>query len=143
VLLALADLALAQGRWDSARFDHALFYQDAAVMLKLRWIEAQPATFELRLPAASLRQRAPATANPEDARRQIGQALETGIGRLKAAGVRAQVRLLEFAEQQRSFDYLTQVLPLRVQDAGATGADRLAERGGLWDVTEYGESTFR
>ncbi|MDM0110703.1 hypothetical protein QTI66_01000 [Variovorax sp. J22R133] len=143
VLLALADLALAQGRWDSTTFDHALFYQDAAVMLKVRWIEAQPATFELRLPATSLRQRVPAAANPEDARRQIGNALETGIGRLKAAGVRAQVRLLEFAEQQRSFDHLTQVLPLRIRDAGATGADRLAERGGLWGVTEYGESTFR
>jgi hypothetical protein len=143
VLLALADLALAQGRWDSARFDHALFYQDAAVMLKLRWVEAQPATFALRLPTAALRQRAPAAANADDARRQVGQAITAGIGRLKAAGVRAEVGLLAFAEQQRSMDYLIQVLPLRLPDGGASGADRMAERGGLWDVTGYGESTFR
>ena len=142
-LLALADLALAQGRWDSALFDHALYYQDAAVMLKVRWIETQPATFELRLPAQSLRQRVPVAENAVEARNQLGLALETGVRRLKAAGVRAQVRLLDFAEQQRSFDFLTQTLPLRVLESGATGADRLAERGGLWGVTEYGESTFR
>jgi hypothetical protein len=143
VLLALADLALAQGRWDSARFDHALFYQDAAVMLKLRWVEAQPASFELRLPAAALRQRAPAAANAEDARRQVGDAITAGSGRLKGVGVRAQVRLLAFAELQCSVEHLTQVLPLRLPEAGASGADRMAERGGLWDVTGYGESTFR
>jgi hypothetical protein len=143
VLLALADLAMAQGHWDRAVFDHALFHQDAAVMLKVRWIEAQPATFELRVPATSLRQRAPAAANAEEARRQIGQALQTGIGRLKAAGVRAQLRLIDFTEQQRSFDALTQILPLRLRDAGSGGADRLAEGGGVWDVTGYGDSTFR
>lgn len=143
VLLALADLALAQGRWDSARFDHALFHQGAAVQLKLRWLEAQPATFELRLPAGALRQRAPAAVNAEAARDQIGTALHTGITRLKAAGVRGAVRLQAFTEQQRSFDHLTQVQPLRLQDAGSSGADRLPDRGGLFGVTEYGESTFR
>lgn len=142
-LLALADLALTQGRYDSSRYDHALYAQEAAVSLKLRWIEAQPATFALRLPATSVRQRAPAAASAKDMRRQIEQALVTGVGRLKAAGVRAQVGALPFTEQQRSMDYLTQVLPLRLRDAGATGADRLPDAGGLFGVTEYGESTYR
>lgn len=143
VLLALADLALAQGRWDAGRFDRALFYQEPAVRLRMTWVETQPATVELRIPAGTLRRRAPGVGDPGEARAQLGAALDAGVRRLRAAGVRSAARLLDLSELQRSTDALTTVLPLRVRDAGATGADRLPDKGGVFGVTEYGDSTFR
>ncbi len=142
-LLALAGLAMAQGRWDDATFDSSLFYQEPAVMVKVTWIEAQPATIEVRVPAQSVRRLVPALGTPEEARDQLGLALGTGVSRLKAAGVRSSVRLLEHSELQRTTDFLATVLPMRVKEAGSTGADRFPEKGGLFGVTEYGESTFR
>jgi hypothetical protein len=35
------------------------------------------------------------------------------------------------------------VLPLVVREPGPTGADRLPDAGGLWEVTDFDESTFR
>jgi hypothetical protein len=143
VLLALADLALAQGRWDEARFDRALFYQDPAVRLKVTWVETSPAAIEVRVPAQSVRRRVPATGTAEQAREQLGVAVSAGTSRLKAAGVRCATTLLSFGEMQTSAEFLTAVLPMRVREAGATGADRLPDKGGLFGVTDYGDSTFR
>jgi hypothetical protein len=142
-LLALADLALAQGRWDDATFDHALFYQEPAVMLKVTWVEAEPASIELRVPAQSVRRRVPAPGTAEQARDQLALAIETGVKRLKAAGIRSTVRLLAFSEMQGAADFLTAALPMRLREVGSTGADRIPDKGGVYGVTEFGESTFR
>lgn len=142
-LLALADLALAQGRWDNAKLDHALFYQDPAVRLKVTWVEAEPASIQLRVPAQIVRRRVPSPGSAEQDRDQLGLALTEGVQRLKAAGVRSEVVLLEFSEIQGTSEFLTGVLPLRLKEAGATGAERMPEAGGLFDVTDYGDSTFR
>lgn len=142
-LLSLATLAMAQGRWDAAVFDDALFYQEPAVMLKVTWVETQPAAIEVRIKAQSIRRRVPAAGAPEQARDLLHLAIDTGVKRLKAAGIRSAVRMREFTELQRTTDFLTAVLPLRVKEAGATGADRFPDKGGLFGVTGYGDSTFR
>lgn len=142
-LLALASLALEQGRWDDAAFDQALFYQEPAVTVKATWIETQPATIEVRVPAQSVHRRVPASGGAAQARDLLRLAIGTGVTRLKAAGVRSAVQLLDFTEQQRSTDFLTAVLPLRIQERGATGADLFPDKGGLFGVTEFGDSTFR
>jgi hypothetical protein len=142
-LLALADLALAQGRWDSAKLDHALFYQDPAVMLKLTWVEAEPASIQLRVPAQTVRRRVPSPGSAEQDRDQFGQALDEGVRRLKGAGIRSEVMLLQFSEIQGASEYLTGALPMRLKEAGSSGADRMPDKGGLFDVTGYGDSTFR
>ncbi len=142
-LLSLASLAKAQGRWDAAVFDDSLFYQEPAVMLKLTWVETQPAALEMRVASQSLRRRVPAAGTPEQSRDLLHLAIDTGIRRLKAAGIRSAVRMSEFTELQRSTDFLTGVMPVRIKEAGATGADGFPDKGGLFGVTEYGESTFR
>src|SRR5207253_9293830 len=129
--------------WDDAQFDHALFYQDPAVMLKATWVEAEPASIDLHVPAQSIGRRVPAPGTPAQARDQLGIALDTGVKRLKAAGVRSKVELLEFSEIQGASDFLIGVLPIRLQETGATGADRMPDLGGLFGVTEFGGSTFR
>ena len=112
-------------------------------MLKVTWLENEPASIDVRLPSQIIRRRVPAHGTAEQARDQIGLAIDTGIRRLKAAGVRSRIRLLEFSEQQGSTDFLTAVQPIRVHEAGATGAVRIPDKGGLFGVTEYGDSTFR
>lgn len=142
-LLALADLALEQGRWDDATLDHSVFYQDAAVNLAATWIESEPASFEVRVPAQSVRRNALASATAEEERERLRGAIELGVKRLKAAGVRSTVTAVAFTEMQGQADYLTTVLPLTIKESGSTGADSMPEAGGLFDVTGYSDSTFR
>ena len=142
-LLALADLALAQGHWDAARLDHSVFYQDAAVSLTASWIEDEPASIEVHVPLQSVRRSPLAPGTPSDARDQLTGAIDLGVKRLKAAGVRSEIRSLTFSEMQGQSDFFTGVLPLRLKEAGSSGADRMPDAGGLFTVTGFGDSTFR
>jgi hypothetical protein len=142
-LLALADLALTQGHWDEARLDHSVFYQDAAVNLTATWIESEPASFEVRVPTQSVRRHQLASGSAGEQREQLRAAIELGVKRLKAAGVRSTVSALAFSEIQAQADYLTMVLPLVIKEHGSTGADSVPESGGLFDVTGFSDSTFR
>jgi hypothetical protein len=142
-LLALADLVLAQGRWDDAKLDHSVFYQDAAVNLIASWVEAEPASIEVHVPLQSVRRSPLSPGTPSDARDQLAAAIDLGVKRLKAAGVRSEVRGLTFSEMQGSSDFITGMLPLRLKEAGSSGADRVPDAGGLFTVTGFGDSTFR
>ena len=95
------------------------------------------------MPAQSVRRRAGAAGTAQQSRDLLSLAIGTGVTRLKAAGIRSSVNLLDFTEQQRTTDFLTGVQPIRVQEAGATGIDAFPDKGGLFGVTEFGESTFR
>ena len=53
-LLALADLALDDGHWDSAKLDHSIFYLDPAINMRLTWLELEPASIELQLHTESV-----------------------------------------------------------------------------------------
>jgi hypothetical protein len=142
-LLALADLALAEGRWDAATLDHSIFYQDPAVKMRLTWLENEPASFELQVEAQSVRRKSPSPGTPEDARDQIVLALDTGLKRLKAAGVRGQVSALAFTEVQPAHEFVTGVLPLHLKEAGSGGGDSLSDNGGKFGFTNFGDSTYR
>lgn len=143
VLLALAELSLRQGRWDETAFDHSLFSQEPAATLQLAWAETTPATFELDLPASSLRSRAGDLEDALAARDRLEEALRTALPRLAAAGVRATVRFRPHQEHQPARDHLVAVLPMTHREAGPTGADRLPEAGGSYGVTGFDDSTFR
>lgn len=142
-LLALADLLLQQGRYDESAFDHALFHQDAAVNLRMTWIERQPATVEVSLPGGALRNREGELEDALIERDRMAFALNLAVGRLKAAGVRATVSLSEFSEQQGQLDRLVAVMPIVRREVGPTGADRLPDAGGVFEVTKFEGSTFR
>jgi hypothetical protein len=142
-LLALADLALEQGHWDEATLDHSVFYQDPAVNLAASWIESEPASFSVRVPTQSVRRSPLASGTVEEERERLRGAIDLGIKRLKAAGVRSTVYARAFSEVQGQADFLTTVLPLTIKEGGATGADSMPETGGLFSVTGYSDSTFR
>jgi hypothetical protein len=143
VLLGLADLALQQGRWEETRFDHALFHQDPGVQLRMTWLETAPASFQVRLPLGLALRRATAAGRVEHDRDQFATSVDAGVRRLRAAGVRSDVVALSFAETQATSDFLTGMQPVRVREVGATGAERLPDKGGVFSITEFGNSTYR
>jgi hypothetical protein len=143
VLLGLADLALKQGRWEEAQFDHALFYQDPGVQLRMTWLETEPASFQARLPLALALRRATAAGRVEHDRDQFAKSVDLGVSRLRAAGIRSEVLALSFTETQATSDFLTGVQPVTVREAGATGGERMPDKGGVFGVTAFGDSTYR
>lgn len=142
-LLALADLELHEGRWDATTFDHALFALDPAVTLHLGWTEAEPAAFEVRLPAGTLRHAPGGQAAASAARDELAASLGTSVDRLRAAGVRGAVSLRPFEEVQRQAEHLAGRQPIVTREVGPTGADALPEAGGLFGVTPFDDSTYR
>lgn len=142
-LLALADLALRQGRYDDALLDHALFYQEPAAQLFATWVEHEPASFEVVLPGGALTNGAGELEESLRERDALVEALALGVSRLRAAGVRSAVALAPHADLQPAFDRLTTVLPVSLREHGSTGADALPDSGGLFGVTDFDDSTYR
>jgi hypothetical protein len=142
-LLGLADLALKQGRWEETQFDHALFYQDPGVQLRMTWLETEPASFQARLPLGLALRRATAPGRVENDREQFAKSVDVGVDRLRAAGVRSEVLALSLTETQASCDFLTETQPVSVREVGGTGSDRVPDKGGVFGVTGFGDSTYR
>jgi hypothetical protein len=143
VLLALASLDLRQGRFDEAGFDRALYHQDAAATLTVEWAETQPATVAVSLPGGALLAPAGTTEEAVVDREELERALDLGVDRLSALGVRTTVRMAAFREAQGNDDRLNGWVPRTVRERGPTGADRLPDAGGLFEVTSYDDSTYR
>ncbi len=142
-LLALADIALQQGRYDTTGFDHALFFQDPAVSLHVSWVETQPARFRIALPGGALRTASGRTATGNASRDELGIALDLAANKLRGVGIASTVALEPFRDMQAQTDYLTAALPITIREAATMGADRLPDAGAVYDVTQFGESTFR
>jgi hypothetical protein len=151
-LLALADLLLQQGRYDQTNFDQALFYQEPALIFRMTWVEEQPAKFEIQLPAGALRSKTVPGNEPETKelreaalldREQLDFSLNKGVGKLKAAGVVPNVKLCAFSEIQGQLDRISNRLPQTVREIAPSGADKLPDAGGVFEITGFDNSTFR
>lgn len=141
--LAMPDLTLVDGRWDATSFDSSVFFQSAGVTLRMGWREAVPASFEIQLPSQLVPSRDGQLEQTLSARAQLGDALDEAVNGLRAAGVASRVVLRPFVEAQGQRDRLAAVLPVMVAERGPSGADRLVQTGGVFEVTRYNDSTFR
>ena len=142
-LMALADLQLKQGRLDQTHFDSSLFYQEPVITLDAAWIEHEPASFQMHLPAGAMTHGAGEVSDALQDRDRLGSSLNLGINRLRAAGVKASVTLQPFSEMQRQQDFLTDVHPRIFREVGPTGIERIPDVGGLFQKTSFEDSTFR
>jgi hypothetical protein len=142
-LLALADLALTDGHWDSAELDHSIFYLDPAINMRLTWLELEPASIEVQVHTESTYRAVPSPGLAIEARDQIAFALDDGVKRLRAAGVRSNVAAVAFAELQPATDFMTGVLPKTIREAGSGGADRMVDKSGMFGQTSWGDSIFQ
>ncbi|MFN7915195.1 MAG: hypothetical protein U0Q55_07630 [Vicinamibacterales bacterium] len=141
--LAMPDLSLMEGRWDSTAFDTSVFFQEPGVMLRMGWREAVPASFEIQLPSQCVPGGPHGVDGTLEARAQLGDALDAAVNNLRAAGVASRVVLRQFFEAQGQRDRLAMVLPKMVAERGSVGADRLLDAGGVFEVTRYDDSTYR
>jgi hypothetical protein len=142
-LFALPDLLLAQGRYDETGFDRALFFQDAAVSLRVSWVETEPASFEIHLPGGRVRYPATDELSMVEAEVQLlHESLSTAVRKLKPAGIRGAVEMRPMSEIQPQLDVLRTVLPATQREVGPTGRDAVPESGAVFDVTDLDESLF-
>ncbi len=141
-LLAMADDTLAQGRFDATVFDNALFAQPAHVSARLAWVESQPATLEVRLPARTLASTPGALDDAILARDRLEAGLDAAVDRTAGAGIAADVVLQVFTERQPGDAHLTGIWPRTFRSAGPTGADALPDSGALFDVTDFDDSVL-
>jgi hypothetical protein len=142
-LLALPDVDLSDGRFDLATLDHAIFYEPPAAQLWATWRENQPARFEVQLPAGALLGEAGKLDTTLKARGELADSLDEAVDKLRAAGVRSSVKLRPYAETQGARDRLTAMLPMTVRERGPSGADARPDKGGVFLVTNFDDSTFR
>ena len=146
-LLALAGLDLTEGRWDRSSFDHALFFVDPAAYLDLSWSERVPATLRIDLEAGWLHSTSGSASGTLDdalgAREQLVGSVGTGVGRLVAAGVAADVRFRPLHDSQRQLDHLTLISGMAQHEVGTVGIDRLADSGAVFGVTDFNDSTYQ
>ncbi|PZW43003.1 hypothetical protein C8P66_11728 [Humitalea rosea] len=142
-LAALADAAMMQGRYNTARFDAALYYQDPLMHLLVGFQESVPAAFRVDLDARWMLAPRGRTAEALATRERLDFALGRAVTRIRAVGVTSELRLLPSASIQPSPDRLVAMGPKRLRDAGSTGADRLLPRGGSFDTTGFDQTGFR
>lgn len=141
-LLAMADDTLTQARFGTTRFDRSLFAQPALVSAQVAWVEAQPATLEVRLPAATLTSDPGRTEDAVLARGRLEAGLDAAVDRTAGAGVAADVVLRAFTERQPGEAHLTGTWPRTFRAAGPTGADALPDSGAAFDLTDFDDSVL-
>ncbi len=141
-LFSLPDTRMQQGRFGSSTFNHALFYQAPAVVLYTLWHESQPATFNVRLPAGALKNKANRIEESLGEMDRLNFSLNSGVKQLAAAGIKNSVTLEVMQETQPLGDFLTTVIPIKIQDTGPTGVGEVTDSGGVFSVTDFENSTF-
>ncbi|MGH9137323.1 MAG: hypothetical protein ACRD0G_09800 [Acidimicrobiales bacterium] len=141
-LLALADDALRIGRFDETLYNHSLFAQQPAMSAWVAWVEREPASFEVHLPAHRLRADIGATTAGIAARERLETGLDAAVDGTAAVGVATDVIMDNLAERQPGQDRLAAMLPRTFRHVGPTGADRFVDAAGLFDVTGYDDSVL-
>ena len=141
VFYALADAALREVLLDQTTFDHSLFPSGPLTQLALSWIETEPALFEVQVPRAIVSEPA-GSAQGDTPHERVAEALQAAVGQLHAAGVRAAVRFMPFAETQAQS--VRHTLPWLVVDPenGSPGIEAALDLGARFDEQGPGQGRF-
>jgi hypothetical protein len=116
VMFAVARESLRQGRFDEDEWDEALLFQPPPVWAEFHWVSAAPATFEVRLPGGVATASAPLWPERDQARERLALLLDTGVGELRGAGVRAGVVLEPLRESMPVRDRVGIGASVRLRD---------------------------
>lgn len=142
-LLAFADDALRTGRFDKTVFDDSIFALTPEVSAWVAWLEHEPASLRVDLPARTMRTEPGELADALAARDRLRAGLEAAVDSTAAAGVVTEVRLAPFVERQPSQVHLRGRLPQTIRVLGATGADRLGNGEGRFDLSDFDDAVLR
>ena len=141
VFFALPDATMREVTLDETAFDHALFPSGPLVQLAMEWTETEPASFEVQIPRTVVLEPSGSLpgASPHEL---VADALQRSIDKLHAAGVRAALRFMPFAETQRQI--VRHTLPWVVLDpeTAPTGQGERMDVGGRFGETDLGHARF-
>jgi hypothetical protein len=134
---AIAGETLREGVFNQTNFDQSLFPSGTMANLALEWTEAQPASYEVRVPRFLVREPA-----ETEMHGLVSSALEESIGELRAAGVRSGVRFLPFAERQTQRTKVTLPWVVLPPQAGTAGENEDLALGGQFGESPLGSARF-
>jgi hypothetical protein len=140
---SIADGKLYEAVFEQTLFDHSLFPSGDVARLEMRWIETEPASFEVHVPRyLVIEPRGITEAEAVPMYQQIDDGLRSAIADLRAAGVRSDVKFVPFVDTQPQRIRVT--LPWVVTDRqiGSAGIDDCVALGGHFGETKIGGSRF-
>ena len=142
------DPEMREAAFDATAYDHAIFPEGPMAQLELLWVEREPASFEVRLPRTivieplALRREfraAKLTGAPID---EIVDDLADTLPQLRAAGVRAELRMEGFTETQQHFDRFRLGWIVIDPESGPAGTNDRVGTGAQFGETAVGVSNF-
>jgi hypothetical protein len=139
---AIADDELREAVFNETSFDHALFPAGPQAQLTMEWEESEPASFTVEVPRHLVVEPPGGTVEGRPRYDYVAETLHASVSELRAAGVRADVQLVPFTEQQPqrvSFRLSTKILDPERGPAGE--GDRVA-LGGRFGESALGGSRF-
>lgn len=134
---AIAADALREGVFNQTSFNQSLFPSGTMANLALEWTEAQPASFEVRVPRYVVRE-------PADTEMHalMSEALAESVGELRAAGVRNAVRFIPFAEKQTQRVKVTLPWIVAGPQKGSAGENVELSLGAQFGESPLGSTRF-
>lgn len=142
-LSTLASLTVTQGVYDTSKFDHALFWQDALVTIDIGFEETQPAQFSIQLPAGAMSHKVGKIDQVLTDRETLLSSLNSGVASLKGAGIKSSVEFISLTEIQHQRDYLKDHTPKTFTEISTSGQDSIPHTGATFGKSEFNQSTFQ
>jgi hypothetical protein len=139
---AIADEKLREGVFDKTEFDHSVFPVGPVARLAMEWLEAEPASFEVRVPRYLVAEPAEYGDAEERPYEQFEQGLRAAIRELHAAGVRAEVKFDPFVEVQAQTARMRSSFQFLPPEPGPVGEAEELAIGGLFGEASLGRSRF-
>jgi hypothetical protein len=139
---AIADEKLREAVFDETEFDHSIFPVGPVARLSLEWNEAEPASFQVRVPRYLVAEPVEYAEAEERPYEQFEQGLRSAIREIHAAGVRADVRFEPFVETQPQSVRMRSSWQFLPPEAGPVGESEELELGGRFGEAPLGKSRF-
>ena len=142
------DPEMREAAFDQTTFDHAIFPEGPMAQLELLWVESEPASFEVRLPRTivieptALRREFRAAKLEGAPFDEIADDLADTLPQLRAAGVRAELRLEGFPETQQHRDRFLPSWVVIDPETGPAGSNDRVGTGARFNETALGVSNF-
>jgi hypothetical protein len=142
------DPEMREASFDQTTFDHSIFPAGIMAHLEIVWVEHEPASFEVRLPRTivieplALRREFRASKLSGTPYDEIADDLADTLPQLRAAGVRAELRLEGFTEIQQHYDRFRPGWVVLAPEDGPAGSNDRVGVGARFDETALGLSQF-
>ena len=136
--LAFADAVMREASFDESAYDRAIFPVGPVVGIEMTWVEARPASFEVRVPHGITVE--PSGRPPLAG--EVARALASSIDELRAAGVTAELALVPFEEHQPHRPSVRLPWVVLPAEHAPTGTEAEFTVGGRFDETVFGRTRF-